>query len=169
MGRRRELDFGEFGEVVAEVDRLLAGSDRAGRWSLGQALYHLATAIGLSTTRPPSPDGLLDRRAAARKRLFFRAGRFPDGQDLPDPSMEPPLNADEQAESRSLAAAIRRFEGHEGPLADHSVLGPMTRDEWDAFHRLHCAHHLGFFRPTPAEAGESPPPDPGGVLERGPA
>lgn len=42
---------------------------------------------------------------------------------------------------------IARFAAFAGPLPAHPRLGTMTRDEWIRFHRLHCAHHLGFVVP----------------------
>jgi Protein of unknown function (DUF1569) len=78
------------------------------------------------------------------RRRFFRSGRFPEGAEAPIPVLIPPAVADEHAEAESLRSALRRFEELEGPFPDHPQLGPPTKDEWAAFHRIHCAHHLGF-------------------------
>ncbi len=168
MAGRRDLSFDRLDDVMPEVDRLLSGHTRAGSWTLGQVLHHLASAIRL-TMAPPTPfvEGgpRADREAEVARRRFFRAGRFPDGVQVPHPSLLPPVEADERVQAESLRSAFRGFADHDGPLPAHPLLGPLSRDEWDAFHRLHCAHHLGLVRPDPA--GCTPPPDSGGPIEGG--
>ncbi len=48
MIERRQLSFSILDEVLADVDQLLAGYQRASQWSLGQICNHIATAIRLT-------------------------------------------------------------------------------------------------------------------------
>ena len=165
MDGRRSIAFVGLDEIMPEVDRLLGGHVRSGRWSLGQILHHLATAIKLIADGDHPPPGPLDpemaRRFEVRRRRFFSTGRFPEGVEVPIPALEPPLDADERAEAESLRSVLRRFQEAGGPFPAHPVLGPLSKEEWAAFHRLHCAHHLGFVRPT------STRPEPGGMTFEG--
>jgi hypothetical protein len=165
MAGRRALNFDRLDQIMPEVDRLLAGHTRAGSWSLGQILHHLATAIRLTARADRASDavpGLPPDRAqeVARKR-FFAAGRLPEGVEVPHPSLVPPVEADERTEAGTLGRALRRLAARDGPFPPHPLLGPLTRGEWEAFHRIHCAHHLSFVVPTTADP--APPRGSGGA------
>ncbi len=155
MDGRRSIAFERLDQVIPEVDRLLGGHVASGRWSLGQILRHLASSIkllvegGLPPLDPPDPE--MARRFEIRRRRFFQHGKFPEGVAIPIPALIPPADVDERAEAESLRLVLRRFEDFDGPFPAHPVFGPMSKEEWGDFHRLHCAHHLGFVRPTSAE------------------
>ena len=153
MTDRRDLAFERLDDVMPEVERLLLGHETSGRWTLGQILHHLAQSIRLSVrdvrpsqAQPPEPDQA--RRFEVRRRRFFRTGRFPEGVEIPHEALLPPLDADEQVESESLRKSLRLLEKSRGPFPSHPYLGPLTREEWHSFHRIHCAHHLGFVSPS---------------------
>jgi Protein of unknown function (DUF1569) len=151
MDGRRELGFERLDEVMTDVEPLLSGHTLGGRWSLGQILHHLASAIRLTirSDEPSTPaplDADRSRVFEVRRRRFFGQGRFPEGGEIPHPSLVPPQGADEQVEAESLRFAIREFEAFEGPFPAHPVLGPLSKAEWDHFHRIHSAHHLSFAR-----------------------
>ena len=158
METRRDLAFERLDDVMPEVERLLDGHATSKLWTLGQILHHLAQAIRLSVepVRGPQvrPSELEQARIFdVRRRLFFRAGRFPEDFQIPHVSMLPPLDADARAEGESLRHALRLLDESGGPFSDHPVLGPLTKEEWKTFHRLHCAHHLSFARPTSLPSG----------------
>ena len=124
-----------------------------GEWSLGQILHHLAASIRLSMAPGPQPTTLegepeQERVFQVRRRKFFKLGRFPEGAQIPHPSLSPPTDADERASAESLRSALSWFETHEGPMVAHPLLGRLSKAEWVEFHRIHCIHHLGFVRPT---------------------
>jgi Protein of unknown function (DUF1569) len=149
---RRTLEFDRLDQVMPEVDRLLSGHITSGTWTLGQILDHLASALRLTMENDAEPefdplDLDLARLFEVRRRRFFRAGRFPDGASSPHPSLDPPPDADQRSSAESLRVFLRLFDEFSGTFPQHPMLGPMTKDEWSAFHRLHCAHHLGFVRP----------------------
>jgi Protein of unknown function (DUF1569) len=162
MDGRRTLEYDRLDQVMPEVDRLLRGHTTSGTWTLGQILHHLASSLSLamesgpgSTIEPLDPERA--RVLEVRRRRFFEAGRFPDGAHAPHPALEPPHDADERTSAERLRTALQRFEDFEGPFPVHPRLGPMSKQEWAVFHRLHCAHHLGFARPTSTDPEQSGP------------
>ncbi len=149
MSDRRALAFERIEDVMPEVERLLAGHSTAGSWTLGQILNHLSTSIHLSldptlgpTELETSPD--LARGFEIRRRRFFKIGHFPQGVEVPLPIMIPPANLDDRVEADSLGEALRLLQASEGPYGTHPWLGPMSKQQWLDFHRMHCEHHLGF-------------------------
>lgn len=146
MAGRRDLTFTGLDEVMPDVDRLLAGHVTIGRWSLGQILNHLATALRVTLDAPVrASEPTREQRVAHR--LFFRAGKIPEGLEPPLRALIPPPDPDALTEADALRAVIERFQAAEGPFPSHPNLGPMTREEWARFHGMHCAHHLGFALP----------------------
>ena len=147
MAERRELTFAHLDDVLAEVERLLARHETVGQWSLGQICNHLAIGVRLSIEVPPDPS--VPPVPEAIRQRFFRAGRFPDGRQVPHPLLLPAPGLDARTEANALRAALARFAASDGPFSIHPRLGTLSKDEWDLFHRMHCAHHLGFAVPLP--------------------
>jgi hypothetical protein len=152
MERRRDIRFDRLDEVIPEVERLLKGHTTSGTWSLGQILHHLATGIELSFGNSPvkeasNLDPELTRTFEARRRRFFKAGKFPEGAEVPRPSLIPPPESDDKSQVERLRSTLLDFESFEGTFQDHPYLGPLPKPEWAAFHLIHCAHHLSFVQP----------------------
>lgn len=148
MPDRRVLAFTDIGEIMPEVDRLLAGHETAGNWTLGQVLDHLAGAINLSLDLPPS-EAPPSREEVIARRLFFRAPAFPEGQKVPPRLGEPEAGTDPSQAADALRGALLRLANHDGPyLLSHPVLGPLNREEWLLFHIRHATHHLSFVVPA---------------------
>jgi hypothetical protein len=145
MVERRALAFASLDEVMPEVERVLAGHEAVGRWTLAQIVNHLATALRYTGSAPPTAEEPT-REHDVRRRRFFSRESFPDGIELPA-GLEPPVGLDARTEADSLRAAIALFASRTGPFPAHPRLGPLTGEEWDRFHRMHCAHHLGFAVP----------------------
>lgn len=154
MPDRRPLSFARLDDVPVEVDRLLKGHRTVGRWTLAQICAHLAASIrltskeeALSTPEPPSPA--VERAQRIARKRFFRSGRFPEGAEIPTEAIAPgPPDADPTLAAEALREAVARFLETAGPFPSHPYLGPLDRDEWLNFHRIHCAHHLGFALPS---------------------
>lgn len=149
MPERRPLSFARLDDVMPEVDRLLAGYERRGAWSLGQVCQHLAVALQL-TVEGGGRRGPWVLRAVIGpiiRRHILRTGRIPGGIKVPHPRLTPSAEADDRAEAESLRATIRLFLAEPGPFATHPSLGAMDADQWRRFHCIHCAHHLSFLRP----------------------
>jgi len=158
MPERRILDFSSMDEIMPDVERLLGGHSAIAQWTLAQILYHLATAIRLTRRErgdtPPRPGSEVFRQR------FFRSRRFPEGLTAPHPMLIPPVDADAQVQAQALREAIARFASTTGPFPDHPLLGTLNKEEWTQFHCIHCAHHLSFAIPLPAESGSTIATDP---------
>src|SRR4051812_23807270 len=148
MAERRELSFSSLDEVMPEVDRLLEGHTTTGRWSLGQICSHLSTAMQYTVEGFPEQAPWLLRRTVGpvAKRQVLGSGVMPEGVKLPEKYLPKP-GLDPRAEAEALRASLRYYLAHTGPLQDHPLFGSMSRDEWDRYHAIHCAHHLSFARP----------------------
>jgi hypothetical protein len=153
VARRRDLTFAVLGEVMPEVERLLAGHTTVGNWSLGQICRHLATALRATAASARVARPYADRPPIdpTFRRRFFEAGRFPEGVAVPRPALLPPEGLDARDEAEALRAAIDQFAATPGPFGDHPLLGPLSPEEWTRFHCIHCAHHLSFALPGAAD------------------
>ena len=148
MVGQRVLSFATLDEIMSDVEQLRAGHHTIGLWTLGQILYHLAMSFRL-TTRGAPPSTSRPYSEALRRR-FFRSARFPDGTEAPHPLLLPPADCDVDEQAKALARGIARLVSATGPFPDHPVLGPLDKAEWERFHCIHCAHHLGFGIPDRA-------------------
>ena len=149
MPTRRSLAFADLGAVLADLDRLAAGHATVGRWSLAQICDHLTRAIRGTLIRPPAgptPDPTPEQDAL--RAAFFRDPTIPTEIPLPSEALAPHPAADLATATAALRDAIDRLRAHPGPLRPHPILGPLTVDEWRAFHANHAAHHLGFAVPA---------------------
>ncbi len=79
MPERRQLSFTSLDEVMPEVERLLAGCEPAGQWTLGQICRHLTTGLHLMIDGvsgfAPSTDPE-DQRVCAGPRAVFSSRPF---------------------------------------------------------------------------------------------
>lgn len=145
----RRLDFREFAEVLAEVDRLRRdGYRKAGEWDLAQVCDHLAYFIEGSldgfTFRVPWLLKVLFGRLALW--LILKQQRMKPGIRTPQ---KPLLAAgsDEAAAVGRLKQAIDRLQAHTGELHRSPFFGYLTPGQWRDLHLIHCAHHLGYLLP----------------------
>ena len=153
MAERRALSFADLDDAIADVDRLLAGHVTVGRWSLGQICNHLATGFRLLRVGGLEPVTSRTVPEAVRIR-FFRNGRFPDGVVAPHPALFPGPGLDDRDEADALRKAVAHFTTSPGPFPPHPFLGPLSKEDWNRFHCMHAAHHLGFAVPGPP--GDAP-------------
>jgi hypothetical protein len=148
MPARRDLSFQSLEDVMPEVDRLIAGHRIGGTWTLAQICHHLSLAIRATVEGRTRQMPWIFRRTIGRVILgrIFRTGRFPEGvQAYPEFVPKPDLDA--RAEAEALRATLRLYAAEHGPFGEHPILGPMSPDDWNRFHCLHCAHHLSFVLP----------------------
>jgi hypothetical protein len=146
---RRTLSYVSLDEVMPDVDRLLRGHTTVGSWSLAQICGHLARSIHCTIDGFPVRAPWIVRKTLGRLllRRILRTGRFAEGMKAPT-EYQPAAGADERAEAENLRAGLRRLAAHAGPLVEHPLGGWVTRDVWDRFHCIHCAHHLSFAVPA---------------------
>jgi hypothetical protein len=147
---RRDLRFNTLDQVMPDVDRLLAGYEALGNWSLGQVCSHLARTVVDSVEGFPGRLPWVIRATFGRwtRNRILTSETIPEGVWLPE-AARPKPNLDDRAEAEALRAAFRLFSARSGPTADHPLIGPMTHAQWDHLHRVHCAHHLSFLLPAP--------------------
>ena len=154
--RRRKLRFASLNEVMPDVERLLESHATVGRWTLGQIVNHLASAIRMSMEGTPEKFSWPVRRlfGPVARRLSFSLGWIPAGVRVQDIYLpRPGLDAAKEAEA--LRAAIERFQQFAGPFDEHPLLGRLSPTQWDWFHCLHCSHHLSFAWPAVREDDDS--------------
>jgi hypothetical protein len=147
MVARRKLDFANLDEVMPEVERLLAGHTTVGGWTLAQICNHLATGIQITLDAPVRSTQATREQDVARRR-FFHQSQFPENVQAPLPILVPRADLDSVEQAGLLRAAISRFSACARALPPHPRLGPLSREEWNRFHCMHCAHHLGFAVPA---------------------
>lgn len=151
---QRQLEFKDFTDVLAELDRLHAGGcEKLVQWDLAQVCNHLAYfmegALDGHTYRVPWIFKFLFGRLVLRRILKKR--RMKAG--VPSPQKPPPTpGGDESAAVARLKQAIGRLLSHEGELHASPFFGYLTPQQWRDLHLIHCAHHLGFLVPRSAPA-----------------
>lgn len=145
---RRDLAFSTLDEIVPESERLLRGYRAVGNWSLAQVCRHLANTFRNTAVTPPdvgSAPPLTPEQLEARS--VFDHGQLPEGIPMRNPKLYPPENLDAQTEIDAMREALDVFLSSPGPGPIHPRLGPLSKEEWTHFHRIHCAHHLSFLIP----------------------
>ena len=147
---RRPLAFASLDRVMPDVDRLLEGHTTVGDWSLGQICNHLTQSLTWTVEGFPKLTPWFVRKTIGPLllRRILRTGRFPDSIKLPNAYLPKP-GLDDRAEAEALRAALWHFASHSAPLSDHPMAGAISQADWERFHCIHCAHHLGFVLPIP--------------------
>jgi len=147
---RRKLQFLVLDDALVDIDTLLSGGYVSqGRWTLGQAAWHLAAALQLSVDHPAPVHHDPSRFASVEtKQAFFQSGQIGEGRQMPEGLQSPPAGLDDLLEAARLRDVIAHYKQAPGPVAEHPILGLLTRAEWDRFHCIHCAHHLGNLLPV---------------------
>lgn len=146
---RRDLSFASLNEVMPDVERLLAGHETVGKWSLGQMCNHLAATLIYSVEGMPVQAPWVIRATIGRlaRRSILVRGKMMEGLPLPQKYLPKP-GLDARAEAEALRAALYLFAAHGGPYAMNPIMGRITPEEWARVHCVHCAHHLSFARPV---------------------
>jgi hypothetical protein len=144
---RRVLRYQGFDEVMPDVERLLAGHDTIGKWSLAQICRHLAIVmrrvVDLPASTPQDPSQWLGEE---KKKEVIASGLIPEGMPGP-PEVLPGDTAGAREEAEGLRQAIAYYRASPGPVIPHRRFGPLTREEWDQLQLIHLAHHLSFALP----------------------
>jgi hypothetical protein len=147
--QQRQLQFMDFAEVRAEMDRLHQGGyEKLGQWDLAQVCDHLRYFV------EGSLDGFTFRVPWLIKFLFggfmrrsiLKKRRMKAGIQTPQKPL-PPAGGDEAAAMARFQQVIDRLEAHGRELHPSPFFGHLTPEQWRAMHLIHCAHHLGFLAP----------------------
>ena len=151
----RDLSFGSFSEVSAELDRIEASQREGtlaacGQWTPAQNLQHLAKTMRFSLDGFPfkvsAPLALMGR---VMRPLILRM-RFKPGQ-VKIPASASAMLPDEgvgfdeaMTELRGQLSRVERGERMDKPSA---LLGNIGHDKWAKFRLTHLGHHLGMLQP----------------------
>ena len=149
--QRRQLRFETIDDALAEAERLVAAEKegrlaRAGTWSLGKTLGHLATWTEFAhdgypaSVHAPLPVRVILRMMRGRilnKGMMpgVKVGRVPGGT----------LGLDEVMSEQGLArwrTALQRLKAS-APTIDNPAFGRLTHDEWVKLNLRHAELHLG--------------------------
>jgi len=149
----RDLSFGSFEDVLAELDRIEAAvnsgtANSSGNWSVGE---NCAKFLGFACDGFPS-------LAPAPLRFIFRALYFkkamgpdpiPPGFKLPRQAsyLLPTPGITDREGIDELRKQLKRVIAGKEMTAKSPVFGTVTHDQWHAIQRKHCALHLGFIHP----------------------
>lgn len=153
--RRRVLHFDSIDQALAEVDRLIAAEredrlDRAGTWTLGQTLGHLATWIDFSFDGYPGsidPPPLLRVLVKLFKRRVLTKGMIPGMRigRVPGGTLGIDVLSTEEGASRFRASFARLRSTP--PTLNNPIFGPLTHEQWIQLNLRHAELHLGFLIP----------------------
>ena len=149
--QRRRLRFETIDEAIAEAERLVVAEregrlDRAGNWTLGQALGHLATWANFALDGYPpevrTPLAVRMILKVMRNRILtqgmmagVKVGKVPGGTVGTEP-----LDPDEGL--RRLRAALERLRAT-APTIDNPAFGRLTHEQWIQLNLRHAELHLG--------------------------
>jgi Protein of unknown function (DUF1569) len=146
---QRELQFKDLTEAVAEAERLHRnGYVKNGQWDLAQICDHLTYFVQGSldgyTFRVPWLLKFIFGRFMLRR--ILKQQRMSAGITTPQKPL-PPAGGDEAASIHRFKQIIARLQAHQGELQPSPFFGYLTPEQWQALHRIHCAHHLSFLTP----------------------
>jgi hypothetical protein len=151
---RRRLHFSTISEALAEVDRLVEAErdghlTRAGNWTLGQTLGHLATWAEYAFEPCPLKPPFFVRwfMRLQKNRMLYK----PMSPNIRIPRVSGgTLGTDPLPLDQSLPRFRRAFErlASESPTQPSSILGKLTQAECVALNLRHGELHLGYFVPS---------------------
>ena len=147
--KRRQLEFGDFEEVIADVEQLQRdGYERVRGAGLGQTCAELSAAIDDSMRETQQRD-LWFYRVIARYclRRALRQGRIPEcfhASDDLDSHRPDEKYPDAIAEYKTMIQRLQNT--YEFP--PHPTYGKLPSETWEQIHLLHAAHELSYLVPT---------------------
>jgi hypothetical protein len=144
-------------EATRGMDAVQLTRHPEGKWSAAEILEHLdrtyKTTVPhlqkcLDAGQPTASRPTLAQRLAVG--IVVGLGYMPSGRKAPEYAVPKGLPPDEVLRNlpvhvvdmdRVLAECERRFGAH-CKLANHSILGPLTAQQWRKFHWVHTRHHM---------------------------
>lgn len=157
--RRRELRFGSFDEILAEVERIGAAVENGtatttGNWSIGENAEHCARFIRYACD---GFEGLAPGAVRFIARLLILKSALGEkplkpGFQLPkDASSMLPTPGIPDAEGLGeLRKQLKRVLAGKEMTAISPLLGPLTHEQWTILQCKHCALHLSFIHDADA-------------------
>jgi hypothetical protein len=146
---RRRLDFKNWDEALADVDRLrAAGYDRSGNWDLSQIVDHVGEGFRTALRGTDHRAAWIVRKVFGPIILqrIFRQRRMKAGIKVPDWWLPGPTR-DESAAVDRFRADLAAFQAMTTTPFPHPFFGPLTKQQWNELALIHAAHHLSFLIP----------------------
>ena len=124
-----------------------------GLMSAQHMVEHVALVFSVSNGRMEVDQTTPERLANITKRRLLQSDmEFPKGFKapiLPENETIPMLNENLESAVQALESEIEAFErwfiDNPGSRPVHPVMGPLSFEEWQVFHRKHLRHHLEQF------------------------
>lgn len=151
--KRRELEFRNLDEVVADVEQLAKGEVRTtGTHSFSNIVKHLALTHDMATGKTPPPSFPWYMKLGM---VFMRKSILADKPLTPGFKLPPKAQAyfwpeREYEISESIAhlkESVEYFKSN-GPLEKHPVFGVATTEQNLRLNCRHAALHLSFVHPA---------------------
>ena len=149
MAERRELEFNNLDEVVADAERLASGEVRTtGNHTFGQILEHLARTHDMTTGKlvAPQPPFYMKIMVALMKPMLINDKPIKPGFKLPKKAEAffwPDQEFDVQQALTHLKESVENYKT-QGPLPKHPMFGKLSREQNDQMNCRHAALHLSF-------------------------
>jgi hypothetical protein len=151
---RRKLRFQSIGDLVADLDRIVAAERagtvrRTGNWTAGQAFGHLAAWINYAYEGFPMKVPWLIRFLVRRKKATYLKEGMPAGVRIPrvpNGTFGTAVLGTEDGAAQ-LREALRRLQDREPAKFESPAFGPMSMEERIALNLRHAELHLSFFHP----------------------
>ena len=145
---RRQLDFRNWHELLADVDGLRGGYDRLGNWDLSQIVDHVGEGLRTATRGNDHRANWIIRKLLGPLILkrILRKRRMKAGIKVPQWWLPGPTH-DESAAVNQLRSDIAAFDAMTAAPCPHPFFGPLTKQQWNDLVLIHAAHHLSFLIP----------------------
>ena len=148
---RRKVHYENLNELLADAERLSEGEvTLIGNWSRGKIFGHISRSLNFSIDVFPFKVNWAIRMIA---KLFmkkkFLTKPLPAGFQIPEKNQPDfvPENDDTEQGLAELREAIQRFQT-DPTRVKHAILGELTAEEWEQFHRRHAEMHMSFIIPA---------------------
>lgn len=155
---RRELNYLDFNEVVADIERVVAGPHRTlGNWTAAENIDHVAKPIRWAIDGYPDDlkiPLLFKLVGPLMKKSFLKRQAPPPGIKPPSKMMaafEPEAGVDLDTALGRLRDAVTRWPECT-PVPKNPMVGSMTKAQWERFLTNHASLHFSFIVPEAAES-----------------
>lgn len=147
----RDLQMTDLRSTVREAENLLgSGYTKLGKWSLGQACFHLRVVLDCSIDGYPWYFTLFaPLRPIVRRTLLPRVLSGDSPRGIPTtPIYIPGNDLEDAAEVAAYGESVERFLNYPGSYHPHPGFGRLDRETFEKVYAGHAAHHLRFLLPA---------------------
>jgi hypothetical protein len=146
MPTRRNLNYANIDQLIADVNHLRKGCTQLGQWNLPQMCRHLTVALTNTmkpATGPATPEQLKLRPVLENA---MATGKIPTGLQAPEKAL-PPVDCND-ADIANMISAFEKAKTYAEPQSNHPRFGPLSLAEFHRMILVHAAHHLSYLIPT---------------------